>query len=298
MEATSLPEATAEAVATMAPAAGDSSASFETIKTSVLSWLLTSGIKLLIAILILLVSFWIINLIAKGLKKRFDKNEKVDKTVSKTFIYIGKIVVKAVIVACLVAFVGIDTSALSALIASVGVTIGLAVNGTLGNIAGGMLIIITRPFRLDDFVDIGGSTGTVEDIKLCHTKLRTVDNKIIYVPNSTAASATVTNFSEKDLRRVDIDFSISYADDSAKAVEVILDTAGRDERILSEPAAPFAAVGSYDSSAVIIKSRNWVKSADYWDVYFSLLANVRKALEAGGITIPFNQIDVHIKKDD
>lgn len=275
---------------------GASSISWASIKETVVNWALTSGIRLLIAIVIMIVSFWIINLIAKSLKKKLDKSKKLDRTITKTLLYVGKIVLKVVIVAGLVSFVGIDTSAVSALLASAGVTVGLAINGTLGNIAGGILILVTRPFKLDDYVDISGSAGTVEEIRLCHTKLRTVDNKVIYVPNSVASSSTVVNYSEKELRRVDIDFSISYGDDSARAIEIILDLVSHEDRILKVP-EPFAAVASYDSSAVIIRTRNWVKTPDYWDVYFKLLAEVRKALEAEGMSIPFNQLDVHIKKD-
>lgn len=275
---------------------GASSISWGSIKETVVNWALTSGIRLLIAIVIMIVSFWIINLIARSLKKKLDKSKKLDRTITKTLLYVGKIVLKVVIVAGLVSFVGIDTSAVSALLASAGVTVGLAINGTLGNIAGGILILVTRPFKLDDYVDISGSAGTVEEIRLCHTKLRTVDNKVIYVPNSVASSSTVVNYSEKELRRVDIDFSISYGDDSARAIEIILDLVSHEDRILKVP-EPFAAVASYDSSAVIIRTRNWVKTPDYWDVYFKLLADVRKALEAEGMSIPFNQLDVHIKKD-
>ncbi|MBQ7445614.1 MAG: mechanosensitive ion channel family protein [Clostridia bacterium] len=275
---------------------GASSISWESIKETVVNWALTSGIRLLIAIVIMIVSFWIINLIARSLKKKLDKSKKLDRTITKTLLYVGKIVLKVVIVAGLVSFVGIDTSAVSALLASAGVTVGLAINGTLGNIAGGILILVTRPFKLDDYVDISGSAGTVEEIRLCHTKLRTVDNKVIYVPNSVASSSTVVNYSEKELRRVDIDFSISYGDDSARAIEIILDLVSHEDRILKVP-EPFAAVASYDSSAVIIRTRNWVKTPDYWDVYFKLLSDVRKALEAEGMSIPFNQLDVHIKKD-
>lgn len=277
-------------------AGGASSISWESIKETVVNWALTSGIRLLIAIVIMIVSFWIINLIARSLKKKLDKSKKLDRTITKTLLYVGKIVLKVVIVAGLVSFVGIDTSAVSALLASAGVTVGLAINGTLGNIAGGILILVTRPFKLDDYVDISGSAGTVEEIRLCHTKLRTVDNKVIYVPNSVASSSTVVNYSEKELRRVDIDFSISYGDDSARAIEIILDLVSHEDRILKVP-EPFAAVASYDSSAVIIRTRNWVKTPDYWDVYFKLLAEVRMALEAEGMSIPFNQLDVHIKKD-
>jgi len=289
----------ASEIATEAPSGSTAGIvnTLENFKNSVVHWLLTSGVRLVIAVIILFVAFWLINFIAKRIKKRLDKRPKVDKTLSKTLIYVSKIILKILVVVMLISFVGIDTSVFSALFASIGVTIGLAVNGALGNAAGGMLLLITRPFSIDDYVDIAGSCGTVEDIKICNTKLRTVDNKVIYVPNGIASSSTIVNYSEKDLRRVDLEFTISYGDDSARAVEIILETANADERILKEPALPFAAVASYDSSSVLIKSRNWVKSADYWAVYFDMLTKVRQNLEAAGMTIPFNQLDVHIKAE-
>lgn len=304
-EAESTPAATDalnEAAGTAAEAAetaatGGTASQLETIWNNILNWLITSGVRLLIAIVVLFISFWIINMIARSIRKNLDKKGKLDKTLTKTFIYIGKIAAKCLVVGVLVAFVGIDTSIFSALFASIGVTIGLAVNGALGNAAGGILLLITRPFKIDDFVEIAGNLGTVEDIKICNTKLRTLDNKVVYIPNGLASSSTVINYSEKDLRRVDIDFSISYSSDSARALEIIRETAANDPRVLNEPAAPFAEIGEYNNNAVVIKSRNWVNNADYWDVYFNLMKEVRKALEAEGITAPFQQVDVHIKQN-
>lgn len=304
-EAESTPAATDalnEAAGTAAEAAetaatGGTASQLETIWNNILNWLITSGVRLLIAIVVLFISFWIINMIARSIRKKLDKKGKLDKTLTKTFIYIGKIAAKCLVVGVLVAFVGIDTSIFSALFASIGVTIGLAVNGALGNAAGGILLLITRPFKIDDFVEIAGNLGTVEDIKICNTKLRTLDNKVVYIPNGLASSSTVINYSEKDLRRVDIDFSISYSSDSARALEIIRETAAKDPRVLNEPAAPFAEIGEYNNNAVVIRSRNWVNNADYWDVYFNLMKEVRKALEAEGITAPFQQVDVHIKQN-
>ena len=310
-EAESTPAATDalnEAAGTAAEAAetaatGGTASQLETIWNNILNWLITSGVRLLIAIVVLFISFWIINMVARSIRKKLDKilemlkNEAWSDMATKTFIYIGKIAAKCLVVGVLVAFVGIDTSIFSALFASIGVTIGLAVNGALGNAAGGILLLITRPFKIDDFVEIAGNLGTVEDIKICNTKLRTLDNKVVYIPNGLASSSTVINYSEKDLRRVDIDFSISYSSDSARALEIIRETAAKDPRVLNEPAAPFAEIGEYNNNAVVIKSRNWVNNADYWDVYFNLMKEVRKALEAEGITVPFQQVDVHIKQN-
>jgi len=269
---------------------------WNTVFTSITEWALNTGIKIVIAILILIVSFIIINFLAKRIRRKVEKSGKLDTTIGRVLVNAGKILAKCLVVICLVGYLGINTSALSALVASAGVCIGLAVNGALGNIAGGILLLVTRPFKVDDFVEIAGHLGTVEDIRLCNTKLRTLDNKVVYIPNGAASTSSVTNYSEKDLRRVDIEFSISYDSDVEKAKSIIAQVASANEKVLADP-EPFVRVLSYDSSAVKLVSRSWVNSADYWDVFFYLTETVRKSFDENGIKIPFNQVDVHIKND-
>ena len=262
---------------------------------SILSWVLHDGLHIIIALIVLFVSYKIINFIARRLTKSCEK-KKVDKTVSRTLIYILKLGLKIVVAICLVGYVGIDTSGLAALVTSLGVCIGLAVNGALSNLAGGIMIILNRTFRIDDYIEACGHGGTVEEIHITQTKIRTPDNKIVYIPNGTLSSSEIVNYSEKDTRRVDLTFSIGYADDFEKAKQIILDIANTHELILKDP-APFVRVKEHGASSINIVSRVWVKSEDYWTVNFDLLESIKKEFDANGIEIPFNQLDVHVKKD-
>lgn len=264
---------------------------------TVQDWLTNTGIKILISIVIMIVSFTLINWLSKKIAKRADKkvaeNKKIDKTIYKTVSYVVKVGLKVLVVIALIGYVGIDTSAITALIASLGVGVGLAINGTLSNFAGGVLILITRPFKDDDYIQACGYEGTVEDIRICHTRLRTTDNKVVYLPNGKLSTSEVVNFSEKDLRRVDLKFSISYSDDFEKAKAIIADVCAQNELILKDP-TPSIRVSAQNASSIDISAKVWCKNADYWTVNFDMLENVKKAFDENGITIPFNQLDVHV----
>lgn len=264
---------------------------------TVQDWLTNTGIKILISIVIMIVSFTLINWLSKKIAKRADKkvaeNKKIDKTIYKTVSYVVKVGLKVLVVIALIGYVGIDTSAITALIASLGVGVGLAINGTLSNFAGGVLILITRPFKDDDYIQACGYEGTVEDIRICHTRLRTTDNKVVYLPNGKLSTSEVVNFSEKDLRRVDLKFSVSYSDDFEKAKAIIADVCAQNELILKDP-EPSIRVSAQSASSIDISAKVWCKNADYWTVNFDMLENVKKAFDENGITIPFNQLDVHV----
>ncbi|MBQ3016778.1 MAG: mechanosensitive ion channel [Clostridia bacterium] len=262
---------------------------------TVVSWCLNTGIKVLIAIVILLVSFRIVTLISRKIAKKGD-SDKLDKTVMKTLAYIFNIGMKVVIAICLIGYLGIDTSGLTALVASFGVCVGLAVNGALSNVAGGVLIIVTRPFKIDDFIEAQGISGTVEDIHMVCTKLRTPDNKVVYVPNGALANGNITNYSEKDTRRVDFTFSIGYTSDFEKAKEIVTSILTSHELTLDDP-APMIRMSAHGASSIDITARVWVKSADYWTVNFDVIEAVKAEFDKNGIEIPFNQLDVHVKQD-
>ena len=265
------------------------------ILNTVIGWATNTGIKILIALIILFISFKIINAIARKIEKNGNK-DKYDKTIMKTLAYIFKLGLKIVVAICLVGYVGIDTSGLTALVASFGVCIGLAVNGALSNLAGGVLIILTRPFRIDDFIEAQGYSGTVEDIHITTTKIRTGDNKVVYIPNGALSSGTIVNYSIKDTRRVDFTFSIGYGDDFEKAKAIITEICDSHELVLKDP-APMVRVSSHGASSVDIVTRVWVKSGDYWTVNFDILEAVKTAFDKNGIEIPYNQLDVHVKQD-
>ena len=187
---------------------------------NIVNWVLTTGLKVLISLIVLLVSFKIIKLIAKRIEKSGERPNR-DKTIMKTLAYLVRISAKSIVLVCIIGFLGIDTSAITALIASLGVCIGLAVNGAVSNIAGGLLIIVTRPFKVDDFIEAQGYSGTVQDIRLTNTRIFTPDNKVVYIPNGALANGNIVNYSENNLRRVDFTFSISYNDDFEKAKAII-----------------------------------------------------------------------------
>lgn len=269
------------------------------IKETVLGWLTTTGIKILVALLVLIVAFTLINRISKQIEKRSRKQEEtkhVDKTVYRTLGYIAKIGLKILVVLSLVAYLGIDTGAITALIASLGVGVGLAVNGTLSNLAGGMLLLFTRPFKDGDYIAANGYEGYVEDIFICNTKIRTNDNKIVYLPNGKLSTSEIVNYTEKNMRRVDLTYSISYADDFEKAEQIVKDVAAANPKILQEP-APKARITAHSASSIDLFCPVWCKTEDYWDVLFDMNEQVKKAFDLNGISIPFNQMDVHVKND-
>lgn len=262
---------------------------------TLVSWCLNTGIRILIATVILLVSFRIVTVIARKIEKKGDAS-KFDKTVMKTLAYLFNIGTKVVITICLVGYLGIDTSGLTALVASFGVCIGLAVNGALSNVAGGVLIIVTRPFKIDDFIEAQGISGTVEDIHMVCTKIRTPDNKVVYIPNGALSNGNIINYSEKDTRRVDFTFSIAYTSDYEKAKDIVTNILTSHELTLDDP-EPMIRMSAHSASSIDITARVWVNSADYWTVNFDVMEAVKAAFDENGIEIPFNQLDVHVKND-
>ncbi len=263
------------------------------IINTLVNWLTTTGLKIVIALLILFISFKVINAVTRRIEKKASAKH-ADKTIIKTLTYILRLGLKIIVGICLVGYLGIDTSGLTALVASLGVCAGLAVNGALANLAGGVLIILTRPFKIDDFIEAQGHSGTVAEIKITATKLITPDNKVIYLPNGNLANGDIVNYSEKDTRRVDFEFSIAYNADFDKAKELVRGILESHELVLKEPAV-FVRVSEHASSAITITARAWVNSADYWTVNFDVLEAVKKTFDENGIEIPYDQLDVHVK---
>lgn len=266
------------------------------ILSALLDWVKTGGVRLLISIFLWLVTFRIINKIARRIEKSGEKG-RIDKTLCRTFAYIFRLGMKCLIGICLIGYVGIDTSGLAALVVSFGAGVGLALNGALSNLAGGIIIITTRPFRVDDFIEAQGYSGTVEDVHITNTKIRTGDNKVVYIPNGPLSSDTIVNYSVKDTRRVDFKFLIGYGDDFKRAREIILDICKSHDLVLDDP-EPMVRISEHGASGIILVTRVWVRSSDYWTVNFDILEAVKAAFDEAGVVIPYNQIDVHLKKDE
>ncbi|MBO5040434.1 MAG: mechanosensitive ion channel [Clostridia bacterium] len=262
---------------------------------SVATWATTAGLRIVIALVIIFISFKVINKFGRKIEKSGDKG-KLDKTLAKVFAYIFKIGLKCIVVISLIGYVGIDTSGITALIASLGLCVGLAVNGALSNLAGGILIIITRPFKIDDYIEAQGYSGTVVDIHLTNTRICTPDNKIVYVPNGALSTGTIVNYSEKDIRRVDLTFNVSYNTDVEKAKALVTRVIEAHELTLKDP-APFVRVSENGESKVTITARVWTNNADYWTVYFDVLENVKSVFEAAEIEVPYNRLNVHIDNE-
>ena len=260
--------------------------------STVLNWLATTGIKVVIGLVLMLVAFKIIDGIAKRLYTSLNE-KKIDATITRVSVGAVKAAAKILVVVLYVGFIGVETASISACIATLGVGISLAVQGTLSNFAGGVIIILMRPFKLGDFITSGGDSGTVEDIKLFYTHVVTPDNRMIYIPNGTLANNVIVNASVKDTRRLDLTFSIAYECDPELARKLILDVCARNEAIFKDP-APFVVVSSYASSSIDIVCRTWCNRGDYWNNNFYLLSEVKKEFDKNGIVIPYNQLDVHI----
>ena len=191
---------------------------------------------------------------------------------------------------------GVNTTSFIAVLGAAGLAVGLAFQGTLSNIGAGVLLIFFRPFKVGDFIQAAGESGVVEEINLFSVLLKTGDNKQIIIPNSSIIGGNITNFSAKDTRRVDFTFGIGYEDDLKLAKETLEEIVNSDERVLKDP-APFVAVSELAESSVNFVVRVWVKSADYWGVYFDTLERVKLTFDEKGISIPYPQMDVHLDKE-
>ena len=262
---------------------------------TVVDWFTHTGIKLLIAIILMIVTFAIINGVTKKIYKRLQK-KKADETLSRVCTQAARIILKLLVLVCLIGYVGIETASISAVIASIGVGISLDVQGTLSNFAGGVIIIVMRPFKIGDYITSNGQEGTVEDIKLFYTHIVTNDNKAVVIPNGSLANNVIVNSSAKDTRRVDIVTQVAYGSDVALVKKLIKDVCQQNGLVFKDP-APFVEMSELNESSLDFTVRVWCNRPDYWTVKFALLDDIKKALDENGIEIPYKQIDVHVKED-
>lgn len=253
------------------------------------------AIKLVGALLVLIVGLKLAKWATKKIAKRIGKS-KIDESVSHFLLNAVKIVLYVLVIISAAGIIGIPATSFITILASAGVAIGLALQGSLSNIAGSLMILFFRPFKIGDFVECAGVSGTVEDIGLFYTVINTPDNKTITCPNGTVSNGVITNYSTKDTRRVDITFSASYGSDIEKVKSVINDCVKARAEILADP-EPFIGMVSQSASSLDFVCRVWVNSADYWTVYFALMESVKNAFDNNGIEIPFPQMDVHVKND-
>lgn len=258
-------------------------------------WCSTKGLRFVISLIGLIIVFGLINWTAKGIRKSLRKKNKEETIVNAVFSTYRKIL-KLLAILAFLSIIGFDMTGISSIIASATVAIGLALQGSLSNIAGWVLIIVTRPFRLGDYIKAQGEEGTVEEINLFYTHLKTPDNKQITIPNGNLSSNVIVNYSVKDVRRLQINFDIGYDEDANKAIALINKVIENHPLVLKDP-APFVRVGEYGDSSVIIYARVWVKNSEYWNLNWDLLEQVRKTFDENNIIIPYNKLDINIKKE-
>ena len=253
--------------------------------------LLSGGIRAALALLTLLIAARLITLLFRRLERHLIKKGQ-DKTATRALAAAGRYGTILLVALLLLSLLGVDTGALAALAATLGVGAGLAVNGALANLAGGVLLLFTRPFKLDDYIEAAGQEGTVEEIRLVTTRLRTVDNRIIYLPNGTVSSGTIINYSENPVRRLDLSFSLPEGADTEAVRAMLLPLAAHEGRVLKDP-APYAVITGRDDMGVHLSLRAHVKNPDYWDVRFHLLEAANAALREAGLPSAGRRVDLH-----
>lgn len=268
----------------------------QSLQEQVVNLLVNYGSRLAGAIVILILGLWIIGWFNRWFKKILIKRD-IDSSLRPFLGSLLSVILKTLLVISVLGMLGIQMTSFIAILGAAGLAIGLALSGTLQNFAGGVILLIFKPFKVGDFITAQGHSGTVEEIQIFVTILKTPQNVTIIIPNGGLATNSLVNYSAQAQRRVDWSYGIAYGDDYDHAKKVLLQLISKDERILNDP-EPFVKLGELADSSVNITVRVWVKAADYWDVFFEMNEKVYKTFEQEGINIPFPQMDVHLQKVD
>ncbi len=258
--------------------------------------LIDFAIKLLVALAIVIIGKFIANMVRKGVVKVMRRKGMDEAIISFISSLLYGMLFFIVIVAA-ISHLGFNTTSLVAIVGAAGLAVGLALQGSLSNFASGVLLIVFKPFKSGDFIEVSGVTGIVEKILIFSTELRTGDNKTVIIPNGSITSGTITNYSTKPTRRIDLIIGVSYDADLAKTKALLHKVVSADERVLKDQAITVGVSELADSSVNFVV-RPWVKSSDYWPTYFDLLEKIKTELDNEGIEIPFPQLSVHMNKEE
>lgn len=262
--------------------------SFEKILNGIIGFLPT----LLLAVVIYTVGVFLNKVILKIFAKGTERS-RMDATVRKFLESVIKIVITAVVLITVLTVLGIPMTSIITVLGTAGVAVGLALKDSLSNVAGGVILLLNRTVKVGDYIDIGAYSGTVAEVSILFTKISTPDNKDIFIPNGVMATSAITNYSSEGVRRVDMVFGISYGNDHQKAISAITEVIENNPLAEKEP-APFVRLGELGASSLNITVRVWTKSENYWTLYFDLIEQVKLKFDEENITIPYNQIDVHL----
>ncbi|MEY8829140.1 mechanosensitive ion channel family protein [Sedimentitalea sp. XS_ASV28] len=248
------------------------------------------------ALVVLIIGWIFAGVLSNFVRQRVNRHPRIDKTLGNFVASMVRWIVLLIVLVAVLGIFGIEATSLVAMLGAATLAIGLALQGTLADLAAGFMLILFRPYKLGQYVDVAGTSGTVVDLNLFFTELATPDNVQIIIPNGQAWGAIIQNYSHHDTRRVDLVFGIDYDDDAGKAMQIILDQANADNRVLKDP-EPWVRVTNLGDSSVDLTTRIWCKAADYWDLKFHMTRSVKEAFDAQGISIPYPHT-VEIKKED
>jgi small conductance mechanosensitive channel len=253
---------------------------------------LTYGLRIVGAVIVFIIGWRIIAAISRSVSRLMVKRD-VDPGLQSFLKSLLVNLLRILLIISVLGMLGVEMTSFIAILGAAGLAVGLALSGTLQNFAGGVMILLFKPFKVGDYLEAQGFAGTVREIQIFNTILKTPDNKTVIIPNGGLATGSMVNFSTEPIRRVDWAFGIAYGDDSDKAKQVLLDLIKSDERVLAEP-EPFVAVSSLGDSSVNFTARAWVNTANFWAVFFDMNQKVYKAFPQKGLNIPFPQMDVHL----
>ena len=280
-----------EAAKQTSTASADGFDKLQLLIQQLIDWGVSAGGRIIGAILIFIIGRILISFIKK-LVARVLESRKIDMGVQTFVKSMTNLLLTILLAVAVVGKLGVDTTSFAALIASAGVAIGMALSGNLSNFAGGLIVLLLRPYKVGDWIESQGVSGSVRAIQIFHTILVTADNKVIYIPNGALSSGTVINYSREETRRVDWTIGVEYGENMEKVEEVVMKILSADNRILTNP-APFVALGALDASSVNITIRVWVKNSDYWGVFFDTQKKIYATFNEKGIGFPFPQLTIH-----
>ena len=269
--------------------------SLERMLEKLYEWVITRGVNMFFGVIFLSIGWKVINKTLKRIR-RILESKNADPTITRFLDNVMNVTLKTVLIIIILQYIGVNLTVLTTIVASAGVALSLALKGSLANLAGGVIILVARPFNVGDFIETTEHSGVVEKISIFYTYLVTFDNKQILIPNGILTDSSIVNYSSKEIRRVDLTFSVSYEEDVIRVKNVLINILKNNELVLEEPEF-FVGISMHGDSAINFIVKAWCKTEDYWTVYYDLLETVKIKFDEEGISIPYPQMDLHVKKN-
>ena len=269
--------------------------SLERMLEKLYEWVITRGVNVFFGIIFLSIGWKVINKTLKRIR-RILESRNADPSISRFLDNVMNVTLKTVLIIIILQYIGVNLTGLTTIVASAGVALSLALKGSLANLAGGVIILVARPFNVGDFIETTEHSGVVEKISIFYTYLVTFDNKQILIPNGILTDSSIVNYSSKEIRRVDLTFSVAYEEDVIRVKNVLINILKNNELVLEEPEF-FVGISMHGDSAINFIVKAWCKTEDYWTVYYDLLETVKIKFDEEGISIPYPQMDLHVKKN-